>query len=276
MYKISGLFVYPIKSLRGISVNQTDLTRTGFEWDRRWMLVDENNRFLSQRECNQLALFTVKMEADVLTIYNHPKNVVPFSFHVRECSGILKKVTIWEDVCDALQVSAAADAWFSELLERRVQLVYMPDTTQRTVDPDYSVNGNDATSFSDGFPILMIGESSLNELNRRLDHPVGINRFRPNLVFSGGLPHDEDRMLRFSVNSIVFHGVKPCARCVITTLDPETGIGGKEPLRTLSLYRSFEHGIYFGQNVIGPTGGYIKVGDRLEDIKFSNSDNFVF
>lgn len=276
MYKISGLFVYPIKSLRGISVNQTDLTRTGFEWDRRWMLVDENNRFLSQRECNQLALFTVKMDADVITIYNRPKNVVPFSFHVRECSGIEKKVSIWEDVCDAVEVSAAVDAWFSEILERKVQLVYMPDTTQRTIDPDYAVKGSDTTSFSDGFPILMIGESSLKELNRRLDHPVGIDRFRPNLVFSGGLPHDEDRMLRFSANSVDFYGVKPCARCVITTLDPETGIGGKEPLRTLSLYRSFENGIYFGQNVIGPSEGYIKIGDRLEDIRFSGSDNFIF
>jgi uncharacterized protein len=275
MFKVSGIFIYPIKSLRGISVQETALSRTGFEWDRRWMLVDENNRFLSQRECNRLALFSVQMEANIITIYNRLKSSISFSFHIRGHSGIKKKVTIWDDECDAMVVSSDADAWFSDLLERKVQLVYMPDTTHRMIDPNYTVTSSDTTSFSDGFPLLMIGEASLSELNKRLHTSIGMDRFRPNLVFSGGLPHDEDRMLHFSVNRLKFHGVKPCARCIVTTIDPETGKGGKEPLKTLSLYRSYANNIYFGQNVIGPSEGQIKIGDRLEDIRFTESNDFV-
>jgi hypothetical protein len=172
-------------------------------------------------------------------------------------------------------VSRAADVWFSERLGRKVHLVYMPESSVRKVDPDYAIHPDDPTSFSDGFPILMVGQASLNELNRRLDMPINMDRFRPNLVFSGGNPHDEDKMGRFSINEWVFHGVKRCARCVVTTIDPSTGIRGKEPLRTLSFYRTLLNSVYFGQNVIGPLNGRIAIGDTLEVEHFISSDDFV-
>jgi uncharacterized protein YcbX len=275
MYQVSGIFIYPIKSLRGIRVHKAALCRTGFELDRRWMLVDDKNRFLSQRECSQLALFSVQIGDDSITIFNRQINTNPLSFNIHEYSGIEKKVFIWDDICDAVAVSTMADAWFSEILKRSVQLVYMPEATHRRIDPTFAIDANDTTSFSDGFPILMIGEASINELNKRLELPVGVERFRPNLLISGGLPHDEDRMKRFTINNHEFYGVKPCVRCVMTTLDPETGVGGTEPLKTLSHYRSINKGIMFGQNVIGPTRGHIHTGDSLQVKELSGSDNFV-
>ncbi len=142
----------------------------------------------------------------------------------------------------------------------------MPDSTERKVDPKYALQ-DDITNFSDGYPILIIGQASLDDLNSRLADPLPINRFRPNIVFTGGTPYEEDGMEHFKINDLDFYGVKPSARCVVTTMNQETGIAGKEPLKTLATYRSKNNKVYFGQNVLMKGKGKINVGDPIEIIK---------
>ena len=142
----------------------------------------------------------------------------------------------------------------------------MPDSTKRSVDKNYA-NNNEVTSFSDGYPFLIIGESSLDDLNKRLGDPLPINRFRPNIVFTGGTPYEEDMMMHFTINSVNFFGVKLCARCTIPTVNQNDASKSVEPLRTLATYRQKNNKVYFGQNLLHHGIGSIHVGDTIEVIK---------
>ena len=175
-------------------------------------------------------------------------------------------VTIWDDCCEAQHVSGEADKWFSEKLDFSCRLVYMPESTKRKVDSSYAID-NDITSFADDYHILLIGEASLQDLNSRLEKPLPMNRFRPNFVMEGGMPYEEDTMEQFSINDINFYGVKLCSRCIVTTTDQETGIAGKEPLKTLATYRGFNNKVLFGQNVLCGGEGMIKIGDEIRVVK---------
>lgn len=271
MYSIVSLTIYPIKSLNGISVQEISLCSTGFELDRRWMLVDNNNKFLTQRTNPQLALFRLRMEGEHFSIGhpNHPNK--PFNFSSIDYTSQSLQVSIWEDLCEAFVVSEKANNWFSEILDQEVKLVYMPETTKRKVDPSFAIQETDITSFSDAYPILMLSESSLEFLNNKLITPIGFDRFRANMVINGMTPHEEDHIKEFLINDQIFYGVKPCARCIMTTIDQQSGIPGKEPLKTLSSYREYRGKILFGQNVIGPKTGKLKIGDRLTVTKRSYS-----
>jgi uncharacterized protein YcbX len=266
MYTVSLLFIYPVKSLSGIEVSSALLTDRGFEFDRRWMLVDENNRFITQRDFPELALLKVKIIHDGLQIIHKPSEeqiIIPFKPIVHQDYLF---VTVWDDLCMAQPVSNEINEWFSRILSFKCKLVYMPDEVHRKVDLNYAVN-NEITSFSDGYPLLMIGQASLDELNSRLTKPLPINRFRPNIVFTGGTPHEEDILEHFTINDINLYGVKPCARCTITTINHETAEKGKEPLKTLAKYRAKNNNIYFGQNVLHSGYGEIKVGDEIKVVK---------
>ena len=262
MLTISHLFIYPIKSLGGIEVPSSYVGERGFQYDRRWMLIDQQGRFITQREHKQLALFKTAIDTDHLIIYHQqdPSNKLFIPLQVATNESL--DVTIWEDVCRATTINPAVDAWFSERVGMNLRLVYMPDESRREVDPDYAFE-KEITSFSDGYPILMIGQASLDHLNAQLQQPLLMDRFRPNIVFTGGEPHQEDEMKAFSIHGIKMLGVKPCARCVMTTIDQQTGAAGHEPLATLSTYRKHNNKIYFGQNVIPKSFGMIKVGDTL-------------
>ncbi|SFD22425.1 hypothetical protein SAMN05518672_1011127 [Chitinophaga sp. CF118] len=262
MLTVSELYIYPVKSLGGIALPAASLTDRGFEYDRRWMLIDENNRFLSQREVPAMACLEVSLHKDGLLIINISKSDffyrIPFQpFHTETI-----RVTVWNDSCIAQCVSAEADAWFSEQLDISCRLVYMPDSSLRQVDEFYAHN-KEITSFSDGYPLLIIGQASLDDLNSRLSSPLLMDRFRPNIVFTGGIPFQEDDMKQFSIGDIQFFGVKPCARCTITTIDQQSGIKGKEPLKTLSTYRAKNNKIYFGQNLLFQGAGTIRIGDTI-------------
>jgi uncharacterized protein YcbX len=255
--------VYPVKSLAGIAVDAFRITDRGPQHDRRWMLVDEAGRFLTQREHPRLALFTTAIEGATLVIGHrqHPGERVELP--LRPQGGETLRVSVWDDVCEAVHPSPEASARLSLRLGITVRLVFMPDDARRPVDPDYALQ-SDITSFSDGYPLLLIGQASLDDLNARLPVPVGMERFRPNIVFTGGPPYLEDRLQSFTLNGIPFQGVKPCARCVLTTVDPLTGGTGPEPLRTLATYRSRGGKVLFGMNLLCPTaGGSIAVGDLL-------------
>ncbi len=261
MITVSGLYVYPIKSLGGISLSSVNITDRGFEHDRRWMLVDDNSRFLTQRERPVMALLQVQIISEGLKVFhkNQPGDfiIVPF---INAAEKLM--VDIWGTVCEARPAGKEIDKWFSEKLDTSCRLVYMPDATKLKVDERYAFN-KELTSFSDGFPVLMISEASLSDLNSKATEQLPVNRFRPNLVITGSAAFEEDTMKEFMINDIVFYGAKPSARCAVTTIDQSTAVKGKEPLKTLAAYRGMNNKIYFGENVLAASTGSIAVGDSI-------------
>jgi uncharacterized protein YcbX len=265
MLTVSELFIYPIKSLGGIAVSSAAVTDRGLQYDRRWMLVDEHHCFLTQREVAAMAMFDVAIQEEGLLVTHKPSGdaiLIPFKPQTDE----MFTVEVWSDRCRAIVVSQEANQWFSDKLGINCSLVYMPDKVKRRVDGRYAID-KEIVSFADGYPMLLIGQSSLDDLNSRLEEKLSIRRFRPNIVFTGGEPFEEDVLKAFKIKDMVFYGVKLCARCVITTIDPDTAIKGKEPLRTLATYRMKNNKIYFGQNLLHKGEGKIEVGDNIEVIR---------
>jgi len=172
-------------------------------------------------------------------------------------------VRVWDDRVSAERVSAEADAWLSQFIEQACRLVHMPDTARRAVDPDYAA-ADDQVGFADGFPFLLISQASLDDLNARLDQPLPMLRFRPNLVISGCAPYAEDNWRRIRIGALEFRVAKPCSRCVIPTIDYATGEHGREPLQTLMTYRRRDNKIYFGQNLIHDASGRLERGMPVE------------
>ena len=261
MLSISQIFIYPVKSLGGIEVDSAVLTDRGFMFDRRWMLVDENNRFLSQRELPAMALLQCSIEKQMMQV-KHKISSESYSFNIKEYGGTKITATIWEDSCDLCMVSEKANKWFSEMLEINCRLVYMPDESKRKVEQPFAKEG-ELAALSDAYPLLIIGQASLDDLNSKLDIPIGIDRFRPNLVFTGGYPYEEDELQHFQINKIDLFGVKPCARCNIPTINQQTAEQLKEPLKTLATYRTRNNKVLFGMNLLYKGNGSIKVGDTL-------------
>lgn len=262
MLTVSELYIYPIKSLGGIALNAATLTDRGFEYDRRWMLVDGNDQFLSQREVTAMALLKVQLTASGLLVQNSSQPGAEFLIPFEPATNESLTVTVWSNHCKAYRVSNEADAWFSKQLGLPCKLVYMPASTHRLVDSRYA-HHKEITSFSDGYPLLVISQASLDDLNSRLATPVPMNRFRPNIVFTGGTAFQEDSMKEFEINGITLFSVKPCARCIMTTINQQTGEKAKEPLKTLSSYRMKNNKIYFGQNLLYRGTGVISIGDTI-------------
>ena len=267
MLSISQLYIYPVKGLGGISVSTALVTLRGLENDRRFMLVDQDGLFLTQREYPSMALLRTTIEADELIVWHKDNQSDKLRLPlVPEPSLLSTTVKVWDDSCEAQYVSDEADKWLSGKLNASCRLLYMPDSTKRMVDPLYAFN-NEITSFTDGYPVLLIGQSSLDDLNNRLEDALPMDRFRPSIVMTGGHPFEEDTLEQFSINGITFYGVKLCARCVVTTTNQETGTTGKEPLKTLAKYRSANNKVFFGQNVLCAGTGIIKSEDEIVVIK---------
>lgn len=260
---IKDLYVYPIKSLAGIRLAEANVEERGFTLDRRWMLVDETGKFISQRTCPIMAMLKVEIGADALSVYHlsSPSNLIsiPFATEGEKVSS----VQVWDDDMPARLVSREIDEWFSDILQLKVRLVKMAKSTERKVDPRYAVNG-ESVSFADGMPYLLLGHNSLVDLNSRLAEPVPMNRFRPNIVFSNGDAFVEDSWKKIQIGEVDFQVIKPCARCVMITVDQDTGFKGSEPLKTLFSYRNAGNKILFGQNMVALSTGVIKVGDEIK------------
>jgi uncharacterized protein YcbX len=245
--RLSGLYRYLVKSLAGESLEQARLDAFGLQMDRRWMLVDREGGFLSQRELPRMALINPRLTSEGLLLQAPDRTDQAVRRPANEAERF--KVRVWKDQCAAQSADPEADAWLSDYLGQPCRLVYMPEESIRRVDPRYA-EPEDRAAFSDGFPLLLISQASLDDLNERLAQPLPMSRFRPNLVVEGCEPYAEDGWRRIRIGELSLRVVKPCSRCKITTVDPYTGETGAEPLKTLAGYRRRGNQVYFGQNLI--------------------------
>lgn len=261
MYTLSRINIYPIKSLSGISLQSSEVEERGLKYDRRWMLVYENGMFFTQRENPQMALLQPVIKESGLKIFHKQDKSKSISIPPKVGSESEIDVIVWNDKVIAQTYPEEIDEWFSNMLGFKCRLVYMPDTSERKVNPSYAENK--IVSFADGYPLLIIGEESLADLNKRMKVTLPMNRFRPNLVFSGGNPFDEDEWKYFQIEEVKFNAVKPCSRCVITTTNQDTAERTDEPLKTLALFRKQGNNVMFGMNVIPESLGEITVGTEI-------------
>ena len=275
--KVSKVYIYPIKSFGGVNLNEAITEKRGLQFDRRFMLVDENGIFITQRDFPQMAKVAVKFveksfeaSADGFENLSFPKEI---------SEGEKIDVRIWQSVCSAIVAGKNINEWFGKVLNLNCKLVFMPDETEREINKKFNRN-SDIVSFADGYPVLLIGENSLINLNEKLETKLPMNRFRPNIVIENSEAFAEDNWKKIRIGETVFRSTKPCARCVVTTIDQETGeISGKEPLKTLAKFRlakdifpenyeSFgldKNAVLFGQNLVAENyGEMIKIGDEVE------------
>jgi uncharacterized protein YcbX len=263
---LQDLYIYPVKSLGGIRLTEATTEPRGLRHDRRWMLVDERNQFMTQRKTPAMALLRVAPAYNgfLLTHAQRP-DLLPLYVPFETTPERTVFATIWDDMIFGWRGSHEADTWLTEALGQVCKLVYMSDMVRRDVEPELNPEGQ-LVSFADGYPFLLIGQSSLNELNSRLSEPVLMDRFRPNLVFSGGPAFKEDSWENFSVGEVAFRAVRSCGRCKMTTIDQQTATKSPagEPLRTLASYRSMDNEVMFGQNVTSANRGLLRVGDAVQ------------
>ncbi|MGI8787457.1 MAG: MOSC domain-containing protein [Pyrinomonadaceae bacterium] len=270
---LSEINIYPIKSLGGIALQNAKVEERGLRYDRRWMLVDEKNNFLTQREFPKMATVGVEILNEGLHVsQNKSAKIISFAPNTNETTS----VKIWSSRCRARVYESEINEWFGDVLETDCKLVLMPEETRRKVNYFYAVHEGDAVSFADGYPFLLIGENSLADLNSRLENELPMNRFRPNFVVKDSAPFAEDSWKKIKIGGTVFHVVKPCGRCVITTIDQIDGEkNGVEPLKTLATFRipkrSVKKKILFGQNLIAENvGEVLSIGDEIEVLEVSN------
>jgi uncharacterized protein len=258
--RLSGLKVYPIKSARGIPLQQWEVDEFGLQYDRRWMVVDQAGELISQRSHPRIALVVPSLHDGVLRV--DAPGMPTLELPTNPPPTVVTRVTVWDDSCAATWLGERAVRWFSGFLGVSASLVHMHGETVRPADPAYAAAGS-RVSFADGFPFLILSDESLADLNRRLSVPLPMNRFRPNLVIAGAEPYEEDRWDTIEIGGIRLQVVKPCARCIVTTTDQTTTERGKEPLRTLATYRKVNGKVMFGQNAVHSGTGKLRVGDPV-------------
>ena len=223
MIQVCELYTFPVKSLAGIKLTHTKLSKFGLQFDRRWMIVDVKGKFISQREIPQMVTIKTAIENEQLILSHENSNIC-----IPSITSTNKKivVTVWQDTCNAIHVCRKVDQWLSKILKVQCQLVYMPDNAQRQIDINYAAV-NQYVSFADAFPILIISQASLDDLNSRLETPVNISRFRANIIVSGTAAFAEDDWHDISINGIEFKAVKKCSRCIMPSINQQTGIKDK-------------------------------------------------
>lgn len=285
---LSSVNIYPIKSLKGIAVTESLVEKRGLRHDRRWMLTDKDGTFFTQREVPKMAAISVKLDSGQLIVESETAGTLNIPFEPDR--GERQNVTVWHSTVPGEVYSGVVSEWFSDALGRHCQLVLMPESTERHVSEKFD-SGEDIVSFADGYPLLLIGEGSLAEVNERLHDrykddeyseklPLPMNRFRPNLVVQGSDPFEEDGWAKVRIGEAIFRVAKPCARCVMTTVDQDRGeFDGKEPLKMMASFRmakdvfpdSYEslgqtaNAVLFGENLIPENAGaVVRVGDEIE------------
>jgi hypothetical protein len=278
--RLVSIHIYPLKAGRAVDLDESAVEPWGLAGDRRWLVVDGTGRFVSQREEPALARVIavypgtradqaaagrpLPTDAITLSAPGHP----PLKVRVPWVDDGTEKVTVavWGSRVCAAAAGKEADDWLGHLLHRDVRLVYLDDPTRREVDQDYGDPG-DRVSFADGYPLLLTSIGSLEALGSWLSEdghpPVPMNRFRPGVVVSGAPAWAEDGWRRIRIGTVTFRVVKPCGRCVVTTIDQATAERGRQPLKLLGRRRRFGPQLVFGQNMIPDTLGSIRVGDPI-------------
>ena len=265
MLRLSALYRYPLKSGKGETLAQISLDKLGLDGDRRWMLVDEaSGRFLTQRAVAQMSQLSALWNAQGGLTLAAPDHA-PINVALPGSAAQLRGVTIWRDTLRVPDAGDEAAAWVSEFIGKPTRLVQVPLDRARTTQAGYGKD-DDQVAFADGFPLLLIGQASLEELSQRVGRPLEMLRFRPNLVIEGSEAYAEDGWKRIRIGEVEFRVVKPCSRCILTTIDPQTGERSDdlEPLASLQKYRSQADGAMFGQNLVNDSNGRLEVGMPVE------------
>jgi uncharacterized protein YcbX len=258
---VSALFVYPVKGCRGIALERAHVEARGVRHDRRWTLVDEEGTTVTQRTHPRLALVDVALDGDALVLSSRDAGAPALRLPLAP-DGRRRSVTVWNDTVEAIDAGDEAARWATELLGVPASIAHMPDDVRRQVKPAYSRPG-DVVGFADAFPLLLATTASLADLNARMERPLPMDRFRPNVVVDGSEAWAEDAWTLVRVGGLSVRVVKPCDRCVVTTTDQRTGERGVEPLRTLATFRRRDHDVLFAVNAIPAAEGEVAVGDRV-------------
>lgn len=257
--KIKSLHIYPVKALAGISVPSVYAEKEGFRNDRRYMLVDENSRFLSQREIPQLSLFKCAIANEGIEVeYNNDRVLIEENMH----SNMHLETQIWNSRVKSVVVDQGINEWFSEHLGKNVRLVKMVNRKAR-YRRLFTAPFSTFVSYADGYPYLILSEASMHLLNAKMTTPLNINRFRANIIIESCAAHEEDNLLEFMAGKAKFKNIKKCARCIVTTVDQSTARKSAEPLKTLGTYRLQDNNIYFGSNLVCLDEGIVSCGDKL-------------
>ena len=258
--RIEGIYTYPLKSGRPWSIQDGQLQRSGLRHDRRFALADPNGKFISLRTCPQMVSLGCLHHAGQwqLTWEGAPGP----SFAPKVEASSRTSIEVWGDVVDVAAADDQVNDWVSRRLGRPVTLVAYDDASHRPVDPTYAPPGM-TTMLADGFPLLLTSMESHAALDAWVGEPMEVGRMRPNLLVSGGAPFEEDSWVRLQGTEVSIELVKPCARCVATTVCPKTGHKGAEPLRSLAVHRKVNREVLFGQNAIVHQEGIVRVGEVL-------------
>jgi uncharacterized protein YcbX len=256
---VQEIYIYPIKSLAGISCKSALAEEMGFENDRRWMLIDTENQFITQREHPILSQFYPQISEEKISItFKGQKH----EFSTTEHLDNPLEVNLWDDKSEVVEVNTATSKWFSEQLGfecKLVKIIKIGDRKHESSRLKETFN----VSLADGYPYLLIGTESLGFLNEKLQDKITILRFRPNIVISSENAHEEDDFGTFTIGEVQFKNIKPCGRCIMVNNDPQKGVIIKEPLKTLSKYRNFNNSVLFGTNIVSLNSGIINVGDTI-------------
>ncbi|GAA6133266.1 MOSC domain-containing protein [Oceaniserpentilla sp. 4NH20-0058] len=262
---VSQLYTYPVKSLTGISSDKISIDEFGPIWDRRIMVVDQNGKFLTQRQLIQMSQVATKFEDETLMLSFKEQNI---TIQLSELPMLDKEiaVSVWNDEVLAVELPASINSWMSDVLEKQVKLCFIKQDTHRQVDLNFAKKG-DRTGFSDGFPFLILSEASLEFLSDDIGYPLAAERFRPNIVVAGCDAFEEDTWSSIEINGILFDIVKPCSRCVIPTINPKTAIKEPQVMQVLLKHRKLDKQVYLGQNAIHQSFGSIEVGQIVKILK---------
>ena len=270
--QLTQIHVYPVKSLGGVRLQQAELYRSGLKYDRQWMVVNEANQFLTQRSHPEMALIHTHIVNGQLVL----SSLGMEDHSVPDADPDAQKIStrVFSDPVSAIELDALTHEWLSDALGFSCKLVCFPDDEFRQCDQDIAQAG-DHTRFADAYPLLVVSQSSLDDLNSRLTHPVGMDRFRPNLVIDGCTAFAEDEWTSITINETAIRMLEPCSRCSVPTVDPKTGIlAGPEPIHTLSSYRQRDGEVYFGSNYTAEMASGLASTIAIGDPVFATANDF--
>lgn len=259
VYNVKEIYIYPVKSLAGISLKSAKAEEMGFENDRRWMLINSYNVHVTQREYPIMSQFYPEISNEKIIIsFENDKH----EFSINEHLDIPIESAVWEDKSEVFEVHKSTSKWFSDKLGFECKLVKINKIGARQHESSRTLQTYNV-SLADGYPYLLIGTESLDFLNTKLEEKITVKRFRPNIVISSFDPHEEDDFQDFTIGEVQFKNIKPCGRCIMVNNDPQKGIVKKEPLKTLSKYRNVNNSVLFGTNIVSLNTGIISVGDEV-------------